>query len=271
MAYEFILTETRERTLHITLNRPEKLNALTPALMDEFFDAITAAEDDPGIGAIVVKGAGRAFCPGWDIGQGTGQQSSYTISLRDDINNMVRRGRRWDLLWNLSKPTIAQVHGYCLAAGTDFAQHCDFIIAAEDAQFGFPAVRSMGSPSTHMWTYNVGPQWAKYMLLTGDSIDGKTAAQIGLALRAVPPGSLDEEVHTFATRMAMIAPDLLAANKSIVNKAIETMGRTMVQQMARESDAIAHKSPAVEEFTRISKEQGLKAALAWRDGKFKQS
>lgn len=270
MSYESILTETRDRILHITLNRPEKLNALTPALMDEVFDSLTKAEDDSSIGAVVIKGAGRAFCPGWDIGQGSGQQSSYAISLRDDITHMVRRGRRWELLWNLNKPTIAQVHGYCLAAGTDLAQHCDFIIAAEDAQFGFPAVRSMGSPSTHMWTYNAGPQWAKYMLLTGDSIDGKTAAQIGVALRAVPAQSLDDEVHNFAKRMALIAPDLLAANKSIVNKAIELMGRTSLQQMARESDAIAHKSPAVEEFTRISKEQGLKAALAWRDGKFKQ-
>ena len=269
MAYQTILTEVRDRVLHITFNRPEKLNALSPELLDEFFDAVTSAEEDPDIGATVIKGVGRSFSTGYDITPSPGRGDSFNRPIREDIIGMESRGRRWALLWNLNKPTIAQVHGHCLAGGTDLAQHCDFIIAAEDAEFGFPAVRSMGSPSTHMWTYNVGPQWAKYMLLTGDSMDGRTAAQVGLALKAVPADALEETAHTLAKRIAMIAPDLLAANKSIVNKAVELMGRTMLQQMARESDAVAHKSPAVAEFGKISREQGLKAALAWRDDKFR--
>ena len=268
MAYEFLLTEVRDRVLHITLNRPEKLNALSEPLLEEFFDALLAADQSSDVGSIVVKGSGRAFSSGYDIQPNPQRTTSYDSGIRDDIGRMEKRHRRWRTLWELSKPSVAQVHGYCVAGGTDLAQHCDMIVASEDAQFGFPPVRSMGSPPTHMWTYNVGPQWAKYMLLTGNSIDGKTAVSIGLALKAVPAGDLEDEAHDIARRMAMIDPALLAANKSICNKAIELMGRTLLQQLALEMDAVGHKAPAVQEFNQIAREQGLKAALSWRDGKF---
>ena len=126
----------------------------------------------------------------------------------------------------------------------------------------------MGSPATHMWTYLVGPQWAKRMLLTGDMIDGRLAERIGLVMQSVPAGKLDEETHRLASNIALVPYDLQAQNKSICNKAIELMGRTVLQEMARESDAIGHKSPAAKEFARIAKEQGLKAALAWQNQKF---
>jgi enoyl-CoA hydratase len=174
----------------------------------------------------------------------------------------------WDGRWTelgVWKPFIAAIDGYCLAGGTDLALNSDMIIAAEDAQFGFPAVRSIGSPATHMWTYMVGPQWAKRLLLTGERIDGRTAERIGLVMQAVPPSELDEPVHTLASNIARVPYDLLAQNKSICNKAIELMGRTLLQELARESDAIAHKSPAAQEFSRIARRDGLKAALAWQN------
>ena len=273
MPFDTLQTETRDGVRYITLNRPEKLNALTKHLMDELLEAAGEAQRDDGVGCLVIQGAGRAFCAGWDLTPRTGEQQGegqtpQEVSIRADIDTLTARSGRWSVLWNLTKPIIVKVHGYCLAGGTDLALNCDMIVAADDAQIGFPPVRSMGSPATHMWTYMVGPQWAKRMLLTGEMIDGRTAERIGLVMQAVPAGKLDEETHQLASNIALVPYDLSAQNKSICNKAIELMGRTVLQEMARESDAIAHKSPAAKEFARIAKEQGLKAALAWQNEKF---
>ena len=274
MPFENLLTETRDGVRYITLNRPEKLNALTKQLMDELLEAAGEAQRDDGVGCLVIQGAGRAFCAGWDLTPRTeekqveGAQAPAALSIRADLDSLTARSGRWSVLWNLTKPIIVKVHGYCLAGGTDLALSCDMVLAAEDALIGFPAVRSMGSPATHMWTYLVGPQWAKRMLLTGDMIDGRAAERIGLVMQALPAGKLDEETHRLASNIALVPYDLLAQNKSICNKAVELMGREMLQELARESDAIAHKSPAAQEFGRIAKEQGLKAALAWQNEKF---
>ncbi|MBW1885852.1 MAG: enoyl-CoA hydratase/isomerase family protein [Deltaproteobacteria bacterium] len=257
MASGNILTEARERVSYLTLNRPEKLNALTAELMDELIDAVKAAEADETIGCLVLQGAGRAFCSGWDLtppeqggAAGHGIRPPEEMTLREDLNALDARSWRWSTLWSF---------------GTDMALNCDMIIAAEDARFGFPAVRSMGSPSTHMWTYMVGPQWAKRLLLTGEQIDARTAESIGLVMQAVPVSELDDVVHALASNIARVPYDLLAQNKSICNKAIELMGRTMLQELARESDAMAHKSPAAQEFGQIARSKGLKAALEWQN------
>jgi len=171
-------------------------------------------------------------------------------------------------LFDMHKPVIAQVHGYCLAGGTDVALLCDIVIAADDAQIGYPPVRALGSPVNHMWTYLAGPQWAKRMLLTGDTVSGKEAERIGLVLKAVPPEELEAEVESLADRIALIDVDLLAANKRIVNMAMELMGARTMQRMAAERDAIARQAPVVHEFYGMAKEKGLKAALDWRDAKF---
>ncbi len=272
MGAENVLSELRGRVLYLTLNRPDKLNALTVELMDELIDAVKAAEADAAVGCLVLRGAGRAFCSGWDLtpaaagaGAGHGARPPEEMSFRQDLDALSARSGRWSTLWSLTKPIIVQVHGYCLAGGTDMALNCDMIIAAEDAQFGFPAVRSMGSPSTHMWTYLVGPQWAKRLLLTGERIDGRLAERIGLVMQAVPPSELADVVHALASDIARVPYDLLAQNKSICNKAIELMGRTLLQELARESDAMAHQSPAAREFGRIAKRDGLKAALEWQN------
>lgn len=269
MGAENVLSELRGRVLYLTPNRPDKLNALTVELMDELIDAVKAAAADAAVGCLVLRGAGRAFCSGWDLtpsaaGAGHGARPPEEMSGRQDLDALSARSGRWSILWSLTKPIIVQVHGYCLAGGTDMALNCDMIVATEGAQFGFPAVRSMGSPLTHMCTYMVGPQWAKRLLLTGERIDGRLAERIGLVMQAVPPSELAEVVHALASDIARVPYDLLAQDKPICNKAIEPMGRTLLQELARESDAMAHQSPVAWEFDRIANRDGLTAAIEWQ-------
>ena len=273
MAYETIIYEKADRIARITLNRPEKLNALSVQLRSEIVDAVKDAERDEDVNVIIAKGAGRAFSSGYDISPSPRRQEYMSQpqqpNIRQDIDGMMSGiVDVWNTIWNCRKFIISQVHGYCLAGGTDFALHTDIIVCAEDAQFGFPAGRAMGTLPTHMWTYMVGPQWAKYIIATGDSVDGKTAERIGLVWKAVPKDRLEEEVSRLAETLAKIPYGLLAAHKRIVNIAVDMMGRNLVQQLACEGDAIAHLDPAVKEFGEIAAEKGLKGALDWRDGKF---
>ena len=270
MRYDSLIYETIDRVARITLNRPEKLNALSIGLQQEIVQAAKAAEADPGIHAVIIRGAGRAFSAGYDITptqERGAQQAARTI--RSDISRMEDMVERWNTLWKLRIPTIAQVHGYCVAGGTDLALHCDMIVVADDARIGFTPVRAMGAPPTHMWLYSVGPQWAKRLLLTGDLIEGRKAYEIGWAVELAAAADLDDAALKLATRISHIGKDLLTANKYIVNKGVELMGRTLLQQIAVEHDAIAHLAPEALEFNRIAQEQGLKAALEWRDGPFR--
>lgn len=269
-AYTYLLYEEIGRVARITLNRPEKLNALHGDLQSELLQAVKQAEADPRLHAVLIRGAGRAFCAGYDITPTPERgETQTTRTIRSDITRMEETVGRWQQLWNLRIPTIAQVHGYCVAGGTDLALHCDMIVVAEEARIGFTPVRAMGTPPTHMWLYSVGPQWAKRLLLTGDLIDGKTARDIGWAVEAVPTAVLDDTALKLATRISHIGKDLLIANKAIVNKGLELMGRTLLQQIALEHDAIAHLAPEALAFNRLAQEQGLRAALEWRDGPFR--
>ena len=275
MAYETILYEKSKRIARITLNRPEKLNALSVQLRHEIVAALRDAEQDGEINVVILKGAGRAFSAGYDISTpSTRSEEEYAVgkqqsSIRRDIDNMMTNiVDLWNAVWNCRKPVISQVHGYCLAGGTDLMLHTDIVVCAEDAQIGFPPVRSMGSAPTHMWTYLVGHQWAKYMLFTGNSIDGKTAERIGLVWKAVPADSLEEEVNRLAQTIATVPYGLLAVHKRIVNTTMELMGRGLVQRLACEGDAIGHLEPTAIEFGEIAAQKGLKAALEWRDSQF---
>ena len=274
MSYQFIEYEASNGIGRVKLNRPEKLNALSRELQDELVDCLERADDDPEVRVMTLRGNGRAFCAGYDItppstpeAQAAAQEQRDNI--RADIHRMKRTPNTMNSILNLSKPVIAGVHGYCIAGGTDLAMHCDIIIAADDAQIGFPPVRSMGTPPTHMWTYMVGPQWAKWFLLTGESVSGTRAEELGLVWKSVPGEGLDAAVEDLARTMARIPWELLAANKSIVNKAMDLMGRSTLQHIAAETDAIAHQAPIVKEFSRMAREEGLKAALEWRDGPFR--
>ncbi|MCA9825245.1 MAG: crotonase/enoyl-CoA hydratase family protein [Dehalococcoidia bacterium] len=275
MNFETIIYEVEKGRARITLNRPEKLNALSVELQEELNQALWEADNDNDVHAVILRGAGRAFSAGYDITPGRrgpapveGKNYRGRSSFDDDAWQMEKAMRLRMAIFDMHKPVIAQVHGYCLAGGTDVALLCDIVIAAEDAVMGFPAARAMGSLPNQMWLYHVGPQWTKRLFLTGDTISGADAAKIGAVLKAVPADLLEKEVEGLVDRMAMIDTDLLAANKRVVNIGLELMGARTMQRIGAENDARAHLSPAIPEFRRRSQEEGLKAALNWRDGKF---
>jgi len=274
MSYEFIKCEVTDNGVaKVLLNRPEKLNALSLPLQAELYECLQAADDDPAVRVITLRGAGRAFCAGYDVTPPQTDEDRRASeerrgNIRQDMHRLRKTARLMTSVFDLSKPVIAGIHGHVIAGGTDLALHCDMVIAADDANIGFPPVRSMGTPPTHMWTYMVGPQWAKWFMLTGETVSGKEAQEMGLVLKSVPAEGLDEAVDGLANKIAKIPWEMLAANKSIVNKALDLMGRNMMQVIAAETDAVSHQSSIVREFNRISSEEGLKAALAWRDAPF---
>lgn len=279
MEFKTLIYEVEKGRARITLNRPEKLNALSMELQAELNTALWEADNDTNVHAVILRGNGRAFSAGYDLSPLASRRAdaagdSYTAVYRggrtfdDDAWQLERAQRLRMAIFDMHKPVIAQVHGYCLAGGTDIAFLCDIVIAAEDATIGFPPARAMGALPNNMWIYHCGPQWAKRLFLTGDTITGAEAAKIGLVLKAVPADYLTQEVEGLVDRMAMIDTDLLSANKRIVNLQLELMGARTIQRMAAENDARAHLAPSVREFGRIAAEQGLKAALHWRDAKF---
>ncbi len=277
MEFRTIVHEVERGRARITLNRPEKLNALSRELQEELNEALWEADNDTSVHLVILRGAGRAFSAGYDLtprpraaeSQATGTRRYRGGRTFDDDAWRLEKAQQLRMaLFDMHKPVIAQVHGYCLAGGTDIALLCDMVIAAEDAVIGFPPARAQGALPNQMWVYNVGPQWAKRLFLTGDTITGSEAADIGLVLKAVPASLLEQEVEQLADRMAMIDSDLLSANKRIVNLALELMGARTMQRLGSENDARAHLAPSVREFNRLSAEKGLKAALEWRDSKF---
>lgn len=277
--FEHIIYEVADGRARITLNRPEKLNALSLALQAELAEALWEADNNRAVHCAIIRGAGKAFSAGYDL---TGADADVPVSRVQDNDNAYRGGRSidddaWHLeraqryrmaIFDMHKPVIAQVHGYCLAGGTDIAMLCDMIIAADDATFGFPPARDLGALPNNMWLYNVGPQWAKRLTLTGDTVSGAEAQQLGLVLKAVPGELLEQEVEGLAGRMAHIDPDLLSANKRIINAGLELMGARTLQRMAAENDVRGHNTRAANEFRRSVKDKGLKATLQARDAKF---
>jgi enoyl-CoA hydratase len=278
-AYTTIRYERDDRVGIVTLARPDRRNAISPEMQGELEDAFLRADDDRRVHVVVLRGDGPSFCSGYDL-QGTGYEAlgvdpehgrGRSPAIDDDVWRIEQGQRRLLALFDLHKPVIAQVQGYCVAGGTDLALLCDLVIAADDALFGFPPVRNMGCPPHHMWTYLLGPQWAKRLLLTGDLLTGIDAARLGLVLDAVPAASLDAEVMALARRIALVDHHLLAANKRQVNLALELMGARTMQRLAAEIDVRGHQSRAMREFGRVAGEEGMGAAIAARDEPFGDS
>ncbi len=277
--FENIIYEVENGRARITLNRPEKLNALTLELQQELNEALWEADNNNDVHCVILKGAGRAFSAGYDLTGAGGtvpvsriesDENNYRqgFSLDDDAWRLERAQRYRMALFDMHKPSIAQVHGYCLAGGTDVALLCDMIVAADDAVFAFPPARDLGALPNNMWVYNVGPQWAKRLTLTGDSITGAEAAEIGLVLKSVPPDLLEQEVEQLADRLALIDPDLLTVNKRIINLALELMGARTLQRLAAENDVRGHNTRGAAGFRKSVMEKGLKETLRDRDAKF---
>ncbi len=274
-----ILYDKENGRVRITLNRPEKLNAITMKMLEELNEALWEADNDRDVHCVIVKGAGRSFSSGYDL---RGDDSAIPVSRIQSEENRYRGGRsfdddawqmeraqRWRMaLFDMHKPSICQVHGFCLAGGTDIALLCDMVICADDAKFGFPPARNLGALPNNMWLYNIGPQWAKRLTMTGDTVTGQEAQQLGLAMKAVPKEYLEQEVEQLADRLALIDPDLLTANKRIINLALELQGARTLQRLAAENDARGHNTRGADEYRRAFRERGLADALKDRDQKF---
>jgi len=267
-SYANLLYETKGHLAKITLNRPEKLNALSADLRNELDVAVQAADDDREVRVLIIKGSGRAFSAGYDL-SGSGRPGAYQgpRTLEDSIYYLRRSGERWmRLLWNMRKPVIAQVHGFCLAGGNDLAGSCDIIIAADDAIFGVPMARALGIHHTlGFWPLTIGMRKTKELMYCGDAISGKEAERIGMVNRSVPEEKLDETVERLANRIAILPTTLLQSHKQCINRWYEIMGVDAMVRVADEFDAIANKTEAGDRFREISQSKGLKAALEDRD------
>lgn len=266
----------------ITLNRPDKRNALSAQMLRELSQALFEADDRRDANAILITGAGRDFCAGYDLTDSySGKSDSATDydpalyrsradNLDDDIWHLARQQDLTLPILELHKPVIAKIHGNCLAGGTDIAFSCDIVVAADGAKIGFPAARANGTPPTNLWLYHCGPQWAKRMLFTGDTISGIDAARIGLVLEAWPDDEVDAQAEALAQRIACVDAEILAAHKRVINAQLDLMGARLSQRIAAEQDARAHLSggPRRTRFRQDMAEAGLKAALTNRDAPF---
>jgi enoyl-CoA hydratase len=265
--------EVKDHVCYITFNHPERRNAISMAGLYELQAALLEADDRKDVRVVVLGGEGKDFCSGANIsGAPKPNELGYDPAeyrrlenFDDDAWGTEQRTYIRQTIHQMHKPVIAKIQGNCLAAATDIALMCDFIIVANNARIGFPATRALGSPANHMWLYHVGPQWAKRLLMTGDCINGKDAAKIGLALKAVPAERLDAAVDMFARRLATMEPDLMATHKRIVNLGLELMGQTTLQRLAAENDTRAHLSTSLRQFQTNVREHGLKEAIRQRD------
>jgi enoyl-CoA hydratase len=269
-SFSTLTVEEIGRVRRLTLNRPDHHNPLTPRCIRELLAAVQEAEGDSGVSVIIIRSTGRSFSSGYGFIAEDTDPGDFVqhAAIEGDVTAMLALGDGWARIWNCALPVIAQVQGNCLAGGTDLALHCDLVVAAEDASIGFPPVRSMGVPPTNMWLYHLGPQWTKRLVLTGDTISGAQARDIGLVVDTAPADELDAVVLELAERMALIGRDLLVANKRVVNMGVELMGRSQLQRFAALNDAIGHRAPEAEAFSTHIAEVGLRQAVKDRDAPF---
>jgi enoyl-CoA hydratase len=270
-ANQSLLYESENLVATLTLNRPDRLNTIVPELIDELNAALDRAQADPEVRVIRLRGAGRSFCAGYDIDWGA------------EIMKEVEEGGPWDpiadyqtmsryvdtymRLWRSPKPVIAQVHGFCVGGGTDFALCSDLIVCSENCRIGYPPARVWGSPTTAMWIYRLGLERAKRLLLTGDPIDGRRAVEWGLASEVLPEAELDGAALGLARRVALLPANQLHMMKLLVNQAYEQMGLRVTQLIGTLLDGSARHTPEGSEFTRKALEN-LGGAVSDRDAPF---
>jgi enoyl-CoA hydratase len=271
-----VLYETNDRVATITLNRPDFLNAIVSPMWQELNEAIALANRDPAVRVIRLRGAGRAFCAGFDFGrQGDLADLNARQPSWDPGADMIGVTNPWDApvpnfmgLWSSPKPTIAQVQGWCVGGGTDMALSADLVIAAEDAQIGTPYSRVWGCYLTGMWIYRLGLAKAKEYALTGKPLSGREAAEVELINRAVPSEQLEEEGAKLASQLARNPVSQLAAMKLVVNQAYENMGLRTTQVMGSLLDGMMRNTPEAHAFVEKAMTEGVRAAVAERDGPF---
>ena len=271
MTYSTLLYSAANGVARITLNRPERLNAITADLTRELREAVLAANEDQAVRVIVLAGAGRAFCAGYDLDWGTKAEDATQRSMSGgwdpvrDYLGMSRNVRAFMSLWESPKPTIAQLHGWCVGGGTDMALCCDLIYVAEDVRIGYPPARVWGEPTTVMWVYRLGLETAKRLMLTGQPLTGVEAVHHGLASAALPEADLPAAVDEMAARLATIPSSQLAMSKLLVNQAYENMGLRTTQMIGTIMDGIARHTPDGIDWRDMAMKEGFREAVRRRD------
>lgn len=271
--YENIIYEKAPPVAYITLNRPDKLNSLSADLQMEVRDALEdAGWQDEEIRVIVLKAAGRGFSAGFDISGSGGGNDAVQVRARFLKGQTFTATAWWDVFWNNPKPLIAQVHGFCIAGGCATATFCDLRVCSEDALFGAPEIRIMGPYIQGVWPWILGMTKARELLYTGNLIDAQEAYRLGLVNKVAPQDKLDEEVNKLAKAIAKVPAAIVEYNKKLVNMVYELMNIRQVMERSAELEAACLASPGslpeVAEFQRLSREEGLKAALAWNSARF---
>lgn len=261
-----LIDDPAPKVRRLTLNRPEKRNALSNDLRGALFDALRDADVDESVSVVIVRGAGSCFSAGYDLAIPS-QPVERSTAPKDGwwSRHVVAN---WMEMWDMATPIVAQVHGYCLAGGTELAAACDLVYVAEDAEIGYPPVRLMSPPDLAWQPWLLGMRRAMEALLTGDSMSGAESVAAGFANRAFPVGDLDAEVLAVAERVAKIPPDLLALNKRVVHRAMEAAGiRTGVRATA-DIQALGFHQPSSRAYMRRFAEEGVTKALTARDEAF---
>lgn len=267
MSGPLVLSERRGAVALLTLNRPDKLNAINDPVIEALDAALDAAEADDAVRAIVVAGAGRAFSAGFDLDMGMGEGKPDPADVRRALENDFRLIMRF---WDSPKPTIAAVHGYCLGSALELAVACDVTIAAEDCRFGEPEVKFGSGIVALLLPWLAGPKAAKYLLLTGE--DRATAAEmqaIGLVNRVVPSAALLDEAIALAARIAANDAQAVRLTKQAINRSLDIGGMRQALLAALETDVVIETNETAEsrEFNEILKRDGARAAIAWRAGR----
>jgi enoyl-CoA hydratase/carnithine racemase len=267
-AFERLNVTLHAQTLHIELNRPERLNALSKQVLLELGACLDAAETDPQVRAVVISGAGRAFSSGFDLKEQMERRPEGRDAWREILELDFRTTMRF---WHCPKPTIAAIHGACLAGAFELALACDIAVAADDAFFGEPELQFGAGIVTMLLPWMVGPKQAKEIILLGlDNIDAPTALRMGLINRVVPAGTHVSAALRIAANIAAIDPALVRDTKTAINQSYEVRGMETALRAALEIDhAIESQgSPDKKQFMDIARARGLNAAIAWRDARF---
>jgi len=269
--FQHLLYRRENAICHLTLNRPEKLNALNALLMSELREAFETIEADSEIRVVILTGAGRAFSAGFDIERGPGQPDPYQMPAdvwRDHLQSHIET---FLMIWNLSKPVIAAVNGYALAGACELVQVCDIKIASDRAVLGEPEIRTGLGPPFLITPFSVGLAKAKELLLTGDTIDAHEAERLGMVGRVVPHDQLMDECMRTARKITLLPQLGVKMTKIAINRAYEGMG--FLSTMKHNLELMTHfdttLTPEQEEFNAIRNEKGLRAALDWRDARFR--
>jgi enoyl-CoA hydratase/carnithine racemase len=276
MDFETLLYSVDEGIATITLNRPDSLNTIVPPMPDELEAAVHRSTADPEVKVVVLRGAGRAFCAGFDFGEGFHHWDEGLTTEGEWDPGKDFAGAVSDLgpipkfmsIWRAPKPVIAQVHGWCVGGGSDLALCADLVIASDDARIGTPYSRVWGCYLTGMWLYRLGLTKAKEFALTGKPLSGAEAAEVELINRAVPFAELEATVREQAIELASIPASQLAAMKLIVNQAYENMGLGSTQTLGPILDGLMRNTPDAKRFVETAERDGVGAAIEGRDGPF---